>query len=268
MLTVVMALLCAAPNYDAFSDPRGHIADERQLEAAQAMVRDPEQLEAVYADAAKGNPRAARVVGELEETYFPGIGRAVAEREAQLECTVMAYRELSRQCIPDWSYLDFLRKDAPGGTRARQAIRDGYVARARDLAIENRVVVATVNTLLAVAVVKGVVAAKPAAIAPAQVAPRAITIEEGGLAHVLERHFPGGAKSAGKSLFSAGETVPGLVRAAEPVVPTPQQGGTLQRVVNAGRVIGVDRATGSPTTIYTVITDASGNLVTAFPGVP
>lgn len=264
MLIVVAALLCAAPDYDAFSDPSGHIADERQLEAAQAMVRNPEQLEAVYADAAKGNPRAARVVEELEQTYFPGIGRAVAEREAQLECTVMVYRELSGKCAPDWSYLDFLRKDAPGGIRARQAIRDGYVARARELAIENRVIAATVNALLAVAVVKGAVAP----VKPVAVVPQAITIGDAGLAHVLERHFPGGVKSAGKSLFNAGETVPGLVRAAERVAPTLQRGGNLQRVVNAGRTIGVDRATGSPTTIYTVITDAAGNLVTVFPGVP
>src|SRR6185295_18913639 len=206
MWSMVLALLFAAPEYDAFCDRSGHIADERQLEAAQAMVRDPEQLKAVYSDAAKGNPRAARVVGELERTYFPGIGQAVAEREAQLECTVMVYRELSGKCVPDWSYLDFLRRDAPGGVRARQAIRDGYVARAKELAIENRVIVATVNALLAVVVVKGAMAPAPT---------QAIRIGEQGLSHVLERHFPGGAMAAGKSLFNAGETVPALVRAAE-----------------------------------------------------
>jgi hypothetical protein len=261
MWIAVLALLCAAPNYDAFCDRSGHIADERQLEAAQAMMRDPDQLEAVYTDAAKGNPRAARLVEELEQIYFPGIGRAVAEREAQLQCTVMAYRELSQKCVPDWSYLDFLRKDAPGGVRARKAISDGYAARAKELAIENRVIVATVNALLAVAVVKG-------AVAPAPVAPQAITLGERSLSHVLERHFPGGAKSAGKSLFNASESVPALVRAADRVAPTAQRGGNLQRIVDAGRNIGVDRATGLPTTIYTVITDAGGSLVTAFPGMP
>lgn len=256
MWIAVLALLNAAPNYDAFCDKSRHIADERQLEAAQAMMRDSEQLEAVYADAAKKNPRAARVVEELERSYFPGIGRAVAEREAQLQCTVMVYRELSGKCVPDWSYLDFLRKDAPGGVRAREAIGDGYVARAKELAIENRVIVATVNALLAVAVVQGVVA------------PQAIKIGEESLSHVLERHLPGGSKSAGKSLFNAGESVPALVRAAEPVAPVTQRGGNLQRVVNAGRNIGIDRTTGLPTSNYTVITDAGGNLVTAFPGVP
>jgi hypothetical protein len=96
----------------------------------------------------------------------------------------------------------------------------------------------------------------------------AINVGERGLGHVLARHFPGGAQTAGKSLFGAGETVPGLVRAAEGVAPVLQRGGNFQRIVDAGRVIGVDRATGLPTSTYTVITDAAGNLVTMFPGIP
>jgi len=96
----------------------------------------------------------------------------------------------------------------------------------------------------------------------------AINVGEKGLAHVLARHFPGGAQAAGKSLFNAGEAVPGLVRAAEGVTPVLQRGGNFQRVVDAGRAVGIDRATGSATNIYTVITDAAGNLVTTFPGVP
>jgi hypothetical protein len=96
----------------------------------------------------------------------------------------------------------------------------------------------------------------------------AINVGERGLGHVLARHFPGGAQTAGKSLFSAGETVPGLVRGAESVAPVLQRGGNFQRVVEAGRAIGVDRATGLPTTTYTVITNAAGDLVTMFPGVP
>lgn len=61
----------------------------------------------------------------------------------------------------------------------------------------------------------------------------------------------------------------GLIRQAESV-PAVQQAGrtTFQRVVDAGRTIGVDRATGQPTSTYTVITDAAGKLITAFPGKP
>ena len=85
----------------------------------------------------------------------------------------------------------------------------------------------------------------------------------------MERHFPGGAKTALKSLFNGGENVPALVRAAESVTPVAQKVGTnFERIVDAGRVIGVDRATRQATTIYTVITDAAENMVTMFPGLP
>jgi RHS repeat-associated protein len=89
-----------------------------------------------------------------------------------------------------------------------------------------------------------------------------------GLAHVLDRHAVGGAKTAGKSVFNAGEDIVGLIRQAETVSPVQQVGGNFQRVVNAGRIIGVDRVTGQPTSTYTVITNAVGDLVTAFPGKP
>jgi RHS repeat-associated protein len=97
----------------------------------------------------------------------------------------------------------------------------------------------------------------------------AINITARGLEHVLERHGAGGARTAGKSVFNAGEDIVGLIRQAE-TVPAAQQAGrtTFERVVNAGRTIGVDRATGQPTSTYTVITSAAGDLVTAFPGTP
>jgi RHS repeat-associated protein len=97
----------------------------------------------------------------------------------------------------------------------------------------------------------------------------AIDITSRGLAHVLARHSAGGAKTAAKSIFNASEDLVGLIRQAESV-PAVQQAGrqTFQRVVDAGRIIGRDRATGQPTSIYTVITDAAGRLKTAFPGKP
>ena len=80
--------------------------------------------------------------------------------------------------------------------------------------------------------------------------------------------MPGGLQSAGKSLFGAGENVSALTRAAESVTPVLQRGGNFERIVNAGRVIGVDRVTGQATSKYTVITNAAGELVTMFPGKP
>jgi hypothetical protein len=47
-----------------------------------------------------------------------------------------------------------------------------------------------------------------------------------------------------------------------------QAKGNFSRVVNAGRNIGIDRVTGNPTSIYTIITDGQGNLITAFAGIP
>jgi len=38
--------------------------------------------------------------------------------------------------------------------------------------------------------------------------------------------------------------------------------------LHAGHAIGIDRATGQHTSIYTIITTTVGNLVTAFPAVP
>ena len=95
-----------------------------------------------------------------------------------------------------------------------------------------------------------------------------IIIPEARLTKVLHAHTAGGLLSAGKSLFSAGEDVRALIQAAESAKTTVQAGGNIERIVDAGRVIGFDRSTGQITSIYTVITDRSGNLITAFPGRP
>jgi len=102
----------------------------------------------------------------------------------------------------------------------------------------------------------------------AAVTSKTINVTERGLQHVVERHIPGGLQSAGKSVFSAGEDISALIRQAQSVTPTQQAGGNLQRIVNAGKTIGIDRATGKPTSVYTVITNKSGDLITTFPGKP
>jgi hypothetical protein len=83
MVSAALTLWCAfavagAPDYDAFSKPDGYIAEEQEL-AAWKIVRDPDQLDAVYADAVQGNARAARVVQQLEAT-LSASGRELAER--------------------------------------------------------------------------------------------------------------------------------------------------------------------------------------------
>lgn len=87
------------------------------------------------------------------------------------------------------------------------------------------------------------------------------------LVHIAERHLPGGARVAGKSVFYDVNDLMGLIRKAEGVVPYVQANTNLARVVDAGREIGVDQA-GFATSIYTVITRADGTVVNMFPGLP
>lgn len=95
-----------------------------------------------------------------------------------------------------------------------------------------------------------------------------IQVSGSSLRHVTDRHTAGGTMTAGKSVFNSGEDVGALIRNAASASPTQEPNGRLCRVVNAGRNIGVDRATGAQTSTYTVITTESGQLVTAFPGLP
>jgi hypothetical protein len=96
-----------------------------------------------------------------------------------------------------------------------------------------------------------------------------IKITERGLTHVLDRHVADGALSANKSLFADDVVITRLIADADAVVPVIQpRNGNLAYIVDAGRTIGVDRTTNAGTSIYTVITRPSGELVTAFPGLP
>jgi hypothetical protein len=65
--------------------------------------------------------------------------------------------------------------------------------------------------------------------------------------------------------FAVGEDLVGLIKNAASAPATVQAGGNLERVVDAGRIIGMTRE-GNPTSIYTVITTLKNELVTAFPG--
>ena len=90
----------------------------------------------------------------------------------------------------------------------------------------------------------------------------------GRLTKVFQAHTAGGLLAAGKSLFTAGEDIEGLIQAADSVPAVAQAAGNFERVVDAGRAIGTDGATGLATSIYTVITDGADNMITAIPGTP
>jgi len=96
-----------------------------------------------------------------------------------------------------------------------------------------------------------------------------IKITEEGFAHIIERHYPRSGMWLDKSKFtiSAREIV-GLIKNSAQVPKLLQRGGNFQRVVNAGRIIGIDVTTGKATSYFTIITNKVGEVVTAFPGLP
>ncbi len=87
--------------------------------------------------------------------------------------------------------------------------------------------------------------------------------------HIVERHTHSGiAKFAHKSKFNAGENIVNLIALAAPHRMVLQSSGRYARTCHVGRDIGLDSRTGTQTDVLTVITGASGVLVTAFPGRP
>lgn len=156
MLSAVWLLavpaLAGGLEYDAFSDRDGNVTSEEHGIALWALIQDPERLETVYTDAIRGNPRAGRVFRMLETDYFPDFGRKLAEVVNRPPCLLPAVRELSGWCVPRWSFLDFLRRDKPSGVRLRQALFDGFSARAHELQLENQIILSAMNALLGVGV--------------------------------------------------------------------------------------------------------------------
>ncbi len=72
------------------------------------------------------------------------------------------------------------------------------------------------------------------------------------------------------SVFSGGiDEISNLIRDAHGQPANVQStSGNLQITVAADHIVGLDKVTGMATNVYTVIVSPSGNLITAFPGVP
>lgn len=95
--------------------------------------------------------------------------------------------------------------------------------------------------------------------------------EGAGWEHVVDRHF-NSTKNASQFTVTQQE-LRGILQ-SETVVNTPisralesADGIRYVREINLNRTIGVDKFSGQPTSIMTVLTDKFGNLVTATPGV-
>jgi len=88
-----------------------------------------------------------------------------------------------------------------------------------------------------------------------------------GLSHIAERHLLSPERLL-KSFFLPGENPEILIDAARRVPAVLQEGGNYERIVHAGRIIGVDRNRREATSIYTLITDVKNRVITLFPGRP
>ncbi len=88
------------------------------------------------------------------------------------------------------------------------------------------------------------------------------------LAHILERHYAPMARHPGAGKFTIGvELIVSIIKEAfiAEAKPVPQSC-YQQRVWDAGSIIGYD-VEGIATQVVTVIADAAGRIITAFPGV-
>ena len=97
----------------------------------------------------------------------------------------------------------------------------------------------------------------------------AINVTEDGFMHVMKRHYPRFGMYLRKSKFSisAREIVNLIKNSAQVPKRLLSSSGNYERVVDAGRIVGIDAITGNPTSTFTIITNAAGDLQTAFPGI-
>lgn len=100
---------------------------------------------------------------------------------------------------------------------------------------------------------------------------RAIRVSPARMQHIVDRHFPGGSQSAGKSIFRSGENVESLANGALSKPYYSAGNGLRIRAYDVGRIVGRDAATGLDTHWVTIVTrpgDSIEELWTAHPGWP
>jgi hypothetical protein len=188
-------------NYDTFSEADGYITPQQEP-AALALIRDSAQLEALYVDVGKGNERALHVFEQLEESLAES-GRKLAERTTRPDCLVPAYRELSKQCVPGWSFLDFLAKDKPAAARLRRAVFSTFAARAHERGLENRLILLAAGSLVSVEVAAAALREVEAAEAAAKTVKTAPGLEQ--LSRAAAAPDRGGLTKAGRALQKHGD---------------------------------------------------------------
>src|SRR5262249_16551346 len=100
-----------------------------------------------------------------------------------------------------------------------------------------------------------------------RLSPHVIDLGAEGLAHVTERHVDTWPARRPKRLFFPETNLSALTEAASRTPLYERQGARLIWIVDAKGLIGIDRQTLKPTSIYTVIVE-HGSVKTMFPGRP
>lgn len=135
--------------YELYCDAQGRFTYDG---AALALVQRPSHLERVYAGAARGDVRAKELVRELEQEFHQ-IGVVVADTTTRPACLPLP--ELTPNCRPNWQFLREFLGDTREAERLRQVVAHAYEVRARERGLQNQVIAAGVNLLLAGAIAKG-----------------------------------------------------------------------------------------------------------------
>jgi hypothetical protein len=205
------------------------------------LVRRPKHLEHVYAlsldDKKEGHAQAQDLFGAIEN-QFRQAGTFVANQAFSLRCTAVELPD----CIPKWSFIEELMGpgDGPGSRRLRQALAGSFEERARQLKLENTLVLATVNVLLARGMLKSAVgnAATAEARAAVLAEQRAVPVPEPGplapspgLVQALEGTNPTPAVAPGPRLpqdVAVSPHVPKQRPTTRSIGPSPSQNAQMQ----------------------------------------
>ena len=136
-------------SYELYCDAQGRFTYDG---AALKLVKRPAHLERVYADAGGGDARAKELVRELERWFYQA-GVVVADTTTRPACLPLP--ELTPECQPNWQFLKEFLGDTHEAERLRQVVAHAYEMRTRERGLQNKVIVAGVNLLLARGMAKG-----------------------------------------------------------------------------------------------------------------
>ena len=198
-----------------------------------ALIRDPAQLDQLYADADGGNKRAATLIADVEEVYAD-VGTEVAEQNSRLVCALPVTHELLPGCIPNWAEIAYLDASRRGGRRLREAIGTRYAEHARKLGLRNAIIFNALMALGAVAMAarlkggaSGASAAPETTAKPGATAATETPAKPGAATAATETPAkPGAATAATETPAKPAATTAATETPAKPAAPATAEGAT------------------------------------------